>query len=120
MRLEGSKKRLCLYLGQSDRRGDRSLVEVIVEHAREEGLAGATVISGFEGFGASSRIHTAHILRRSADLPVIVQIIDAEDRIRAFLPIVEELVGEGLITLDDVDVFLYRGVNPPALDDAES
>jgi PII-like signaling protein len=120
MRLEGSKKRLCIYFGQSDRRGDRSLAEVILEHAREEGLAGASAFTGVEGFGASGRIHMAHILRRSDDLPVVVQIIDAEERIRAFLPIVEELVGEGLMTLDDVNVVWYRGVTPPALDDAES
>jgi PII-like signaling protein len=118
MRSEAPKKRLCIYLDMADQRGEEALAEVVVEHAREEGLAGATAVSGIEGFGASGRVHALHVFRRSKHFPVIVQIVDEEDRIRSFLPVVHDLVGDSLVTIDDIDVVMYRGAAaPPALDD---
>ena len=76
--------------------------------ARTEGLAGCTVIKGFEGFGAASRIHTAKILRLSEDLPIIIEIIDAEEKINKFLPHLDGMVKEGLVTIEKVKVVLYR------------
>ena len=119
MRLEGTGKRLCIFCGESDRFDHRSLARAIVERAREEGLSGATVLRGIEGFGASSRLHTTRLLSLSDDLPIIVQIIDRADRVEAFLPVVDEMLSDGLVTLEDVDVYLYRGAPRPALDDEE-
>ncbi|MFN2607164.1 MAG: DUF190 domain-containing protein [Acidimicrobiales bacterium] len=119
MHLSGTGKRLSIFCGESDRVGHRSLGRAIVERAREEGLAGATVLRGIEGFGASSRLHTSRLLSLSDDLPIIVQIVDREDRIQAFLPVVDEMLTDGLVTLEDVDVCLYRGTPRPALDDEE-
>ncbi|HYR64426.1 MAG TPA: DUF190 domain-containing protein [Actinomycetota bacterium] len=119
MRLEGTGKRLSIFCGESDRFGHHSLAKVIVERAREEGLAGATVLRGIEGFGASSHLHTARILSLSDDLPIIVQLIDREDRIEAFLPIIDEMLSDGMVTVEDVEVYLYRGRPRPALDDEE-
>ncbi len=119
MRLEGSGKLLRIFLGESDRFGHRSLAEAIVERAREEGLAGATVLRGIEGFGASSTLHTTRILRLSEDLPVLIEIVDREDRIAAFLPVIDEMITEGLVTLENVQVCVYRGTRRPALDDED-
>lgn len=119
MRLEGSGKLLRIFLGESDRFGHRSLAEAIVERAREEGLAGATVLRGIEGFGASSTLHTTRILRLSEDLPVLIEIVDREDRIAAFLPLIDEMITEGLVTLENVQVCVYRGTRRPALDDED-
>ena len=82
--------------------------EWIVIRAREEGLAGATVLRGMLGFGAHSRIHTAKLLELSQDLPIVVEIVDAPDRIEAFMPDLEKMVGDGLITLERAEVLLYR------------
>ncbi len=120
MRLEGSGKRLTIYCGESDRSGHHPLATVLVERARDEGLAGATVVRGIEGFGASSHLHTTRLLSLSDDLPIVIQLVDTEDRIRAFLPIVDELIGDGLVTLEDVDVLVYRGTPRHALDDDET
>jgi PII-like signaling protein len=119
VRLEGRGKRLTIYCGESDHVGHRSLATVLVERARDEGLAGATVLRGIEGFGASSHLHTTRILTLSDDLPIVIEVVDVEDRIRAFLPIVDELLGDGLVTLEDVDVLWYRGSARHALDDDE-
>jgi PII-like signaling protein len=81
----------------------------IVERAHQAGLAGATVVRGFEGFGASSRIHTARILRMTEDLPVVVIIVDRPDRIDAFLPTLDELISEGLVVRENVEVVKYVG-----------
>jgi uncharacterized protein len=99
---------LRIYLGESDRNGHQALYEVIVLQAREAGLAGATVLRGAMGFGASSRLHTATELRLSADLPLIIEIVDTEEKINAFLPRLQALMGGGLVTLEKIRVLHYR------------
>ncbi|WP_019551476.1 DUF190 domain-containing protein [Thermus scotoductus] len=108
MKLEGEAKLLRIFVGESDRHGGRPLYEAIVLEAKRQGLAGATVFKGFMGFGAHSRIHTAKILQLSEDLPVMIEIVDTEERIRAFLPVLEGMVKEGLVTLEKVEVIRYR------------
>jgi PII-like signaling protein len=108
MKLEGEGKLLRVFIGESDRWHGKPLYEAIVLAAREHGLAGATVIRGPMGFGANSLIHTAKIVRLSEDLPMIVEIVDAESKIQAFLPLLDEMVIEGLITLETVHVLRYR------------
>jgi PII-like signaling protein len=120
MRLEGSGKRLTIYCGEGDRYSHRSLVTAIVELAREEGLAGATAIRGVEGFGAANHLHTTRILSLSDDLPVVIEIVDRDDRILSILPRIEQMIGDGLVTLEDVEVSLYRARSPGALDDEPS
>ncbi|MEW5976693.1 MAG: DUF190 domain-containing protein [Acidobacteriota bacterium] len=107
MRIAGEGKLLRIFIGESDRWQGHPLSEAIVRKAREMGMAGATVIRGVEGFGANSRIHTAKILRLSEDLPVLVEIVDTEDRIRRILPVLDEMIGEGLITLERVEIIKY-------------
>ncbi|HET7490030.1 MAG TPA: DUF190 domain-containing protein [Acidimicrobiales bacterium] len=114
MRLEGHQKRLTVFVGESDRHGHTPLATEIVQRAHRAGLAGATVLRGVEGYGASNHIHTTRLLSLSDDLPMVVVIVDAEDRIRAFLPELEELVAEGLVILDDVEVVRYTGRPGPA------
>ncbi|WP_287154983.1 DUF190 domain-containing protein [Candidatus Solincola tengchongensis] len=108
MKIEGKAKLLSIYIGEQDHFHHRPLYQVIVERLREKGLAGATVLRGIEGYGKSSRIHTASILRLSEDLPVVIQVIDREERIRSVLPVIDELVKEGLVTVQDLDVMIYR------------
>ncbi|RTG95483.1 DUF190 domain-containing protein [Thermus scotoductus] len=108
MKLEGEAKLLRIFVGESDRHGGRPLYEAIVLEAKRQGLAGATVFKGFMGFGARSRIHTAKILQLSEDLPVMVEIVDEEERIRDFLPVLEGMMREGLVTLERVEVIRYR------------
>ena len=116
MKLEGEGKLLRIFLGESDRVNGRMMYEVLVRSAREAGLAGATVLRGIEGFGAKSRIHTAKILRLSEDLPIIVEIVDTEEKIRAFMPLVDELFQKsgsgGMITLEKADVIHYSSGTP--------
>jgi PII-like signaling protein len=104
---------LRIFLGESDKAGHRPLYEEVVLRAREAHLAGATVLRGPMGFGHSSRLHTAKILRLSEDLPMVIEIVDAEDRIRAFLDQIESIMGAGLITLERVQVLRY-GTETPA------
>jgi PII-like signaling protein len=99
---------LRIFVGESDRHRGLPLYEWIVRKAREEGLAGATVLRGLEGFGAHSRLHTAKILRLSTDLPIVVEIVDTEENIQAFLPAIDDAIGEGLATLEKVEVRFYR------------
>ena len=108
MKLPSEAFLLRIFIGESDKCGGRPLYEVIVEEARKRGMAGATVLRGFLGFGAASRIHTSRILRLSEDLPVVVEIVDAEDRIEAFLPDLDTMIEEGLVTLEKVRVITYR------------
>ena len=103
MRLEGEALLLRVFLGESDRYEGRPLYEAIVLEARRRGLSGATVLKGFMGFGAHSRI-----LQLSEDLPVVVEIVDTEEKIQAFLPVLDGMVREGLVTLEKVRVLLYR------------
>ena len=101
-------KLLRIFVGESDRWNHQPLYEAIVLKARELGLAGATVLRGPMGYGASSRLHTAKILRLSMDLPMVIEIVDTDERIQQLLPELEEMVLEGLVTLEDVQVLKYR------------
>src|SRR6187549_1213388 len=107
MKIEGEARRVRVYIGESDRWHGRPLFTAIVERCRELGLAGATVLRGIEGYGANSRIHTARILQLSEDLPVVIDVVDRADRIDELLPLLEEMVTEGLITLENVHVVKY-------------
>lgn len=109
MRLQGAGERLTIFVGESDQIGHRPLYTEIVERAHRAGLAGATVLRGFEGYGASSHIHTTRILRLSEDLPVVVIIVDTPEKIDAFLPVLDELVAEGLVVREAVEVVKYVG-----------
>jgi len=108
MKIEGPAMLLRIFIGESDRWQGKPLYQAIVLKVREAGLAGATVLRGLEGFGAHSRIHTARILRLSEDLPIVVEIVDREDRIRELIPALDEMVSEGLMTLESVQVVMYR------------
>lgn len=99
---------LRIFIGESDRWKHQPLYEAIVLKAREMRLAGATVLRGPMGFGMSSRLHTAKILRLSADLPLVIEIVDTEDKINTFLPVIDEMMKGGLITLEKVRVIYYR------------
>ncbi|RYP86743.1 DUF190 domain-containing protein [Nocardioides guangzhouensis] len=106
--LSRTARRLTVYLGESDTWHHKPLYSELVHRAHAAGLAGASVLRGIEGFGTSSRIHTSRLLSLSEDLPVVVVLVDEPERIDAFLPQVEELVTEGLVTLDDVEVVVHR------------
>lgn len=99
---------LRIFIGESDRWQHRPLYEAIVLKAREMHLAGATVLRGPMGFGKSSRLHTAKILRLSMDLPLVIEIVDSEEKIQSFLPVLDEMLGGGLVTLEKVRVIEYR------------
>lgn len=113
MKIPREGKLLRIFIGEADRWEGRPLYEAIIEEARRRGLAGATAWKGFMGFGAHSRMHTARVLRLSEDLPVLIEIVDAADKIDAFLPDVDRMVTEGLVTLERADVILYRGPAHP-------
>lgn len=112
MRLTGTALRLTVYLGEADRWHHHPLYSEIVHRAQAAGLAGASAFRGIEGFGASSLVHTTRLLSLSEDLPVAVVMVDTEERIRAFIPQLEELIGEGLIVVDHVEVVRYVGRAP--------
>src|SRR5689334_20441570 len=99
---------LRIFIGESDRWKHQPLYEAIVMKAREAHLAGATVVRGVMGFGKSSRVHTAKILRLSMDLPLIIEIVDAEEKIQSFLPVLDQMMQGGLVTLEKVKVIHYR------------
>ena len=113
MKTSGSAKLLRIFLGESDRLHHQPLYEAIVLKARELGLAGATVLRGPMGFGAKSHLHTAKILRLSTDLPMVIEIVDNEQKIAELLPHLDEMVIDGLVTIEDVEVIHYRA-NAPA------
>ncbi|MGN9841378.1 DUF190 domain-containing protein [Nonomuraea sp. H19] len=117
MKLEGSALRLTVFVGDTDTWHHRPLYHEIVHRAHVAGLAGASVFRGMEGYGASNRVHTTRILSLSEDLPVAIIIVDAGDKIRAFLPELDELVTEGLVILDEVEVIRYVGRRTPAESD---
>ena len=108
MRIPEDGQLLRIFIGESDRWRGKPLYEVIILKAREIGIAGATMTRGMMGYGAASRIHTAKILRLSEDLPVVIEIVDSPEKIAAFLPIIEEMVQEGLVTVENVRVLQYR------------
>jgi uncharacterized protein len=112
VKLEGRGKLLRIFIGESDTWDGKPLYQAIVERLRAEGLAGATVMRGIEGFGADSHMHTARILRLSEDLPVLIEIVDTEERIQTIIPILDEMVTEGLVTLEAVEVIAYRSSKP--------
>jgi len=99
---------LRIFIGESDRWEHQPLYEAIVLAAREQHLAGATVLRGPMGFGKASRLHTAKILRLSTDLPLVIEIVDSEEKINAFLPTLDKMIGGGLVTLEKVKVLHYR------------
>ena len=103
---------LRIFIGESDRWNHQPLYEAIVKKARELHLAGATVLRGPMGFGKSSRLHTAKILRLSMDLPILIEIVDTEEAVNGFLPILDEMMGGGLVTLEKVKVIRYRHIEP--------
>jgi len=109
MTLDGPAARLTIFIGEDDTWHHKPLYHEIVHRAHAAGLAGASVLRGIEGYGASSRIHTTRLLSLSEDLPVAIIIVDADERIRAFLPQLDELVGEGLVIIDPVEVIRYVG-----------
>jgi PII-like signaling protein len=109
MKIEGAALRLTVFVGEDDTWHHKPLYHEIVHRAHLAGMAGASVLRGIEGFGASSRIHTTRLLSLSDDLPVAVVIVDQEDAVRAFLPQLDELVNEGLVIVDPVEVIRYVG-----------
>jgi hypothetical protein len=103
---------LRILIGESDRWQHQPLYEALVMKAREIGLAGATVLRSPMGFGASSRLHTAKILQLSADLPMIIEIVDTEEKLNGFLPMLDEMMSGGLVTMENIKVIHYRPTNP--------
>ena len=108
MNLPHEAELLRVFIGEDDKYDGRLLYELIVEKAREQGLAGATVYRGILGFGANSRVHTTKVLRLSEGLPVVVEVVDASDKIQAFLPWLDGVIKEGLVTLEKATVIAYR------------
>lgn len=113
MKLEGDGLLLRIFIGEQDKWHHSPLYEAIVLEARKQGLAGATVLRGPMGFGAHSRLHTSKILRLSEDLPVLIEIVDTEAKINAFLPELDKLIGDGLVTLEKVRILTYRATPKP-------
>ena len=112
MKLQGAGKLLRIFVGESDRHGVQPLYTAIVEAARAAGLSGATVFKGIEGFGGHSVVHAARVFDLSTDLPVLIEIVDTEEKIRAFIPTLDSLVTEGLVTLETVEVLRYMSGAP--------
>lgn len=108
MTLPEQGKLLRIFIGELDTHEGKPLYEWLVEEARNHGLAGATVFRGLEGFGAHSRVHTAKVLRLSIDLPIVIEIVDTEEKIEAFLPIIDRAIPEGLATVERVEIRFYR------------
>ena len=113
MKLQGDGLLLRIFIGEGDRWHGAPLHEAIVGRAREAGLAGATVLRGTMGFGAKSRIHTAKILRLSEDLPIVIELVDTAEKIQKILPLLDEMVGDGMVTLEKVQVIAYRASPRP-------
>lgn len=111
MKLPSEGVLLRIFIGASDLHKGRPLHERIVEEARARGLAGATVLRGIMGYGAASRVHTAKLLRLSEDLPIVVEIVDAQEKIDDFLPFLDEVVTEGLVTMERAHIIRYRHGN---------
>lgn len=107
-KLEGTGLLVRIYLGESDRWHGRPLYQAIVERLRERGLAGATVLRGIEGYGARQHLHSTRILSLSEDLPILIEAVDTENKVRTVLPELDEMLTDGLITLERVEVITYR------------
>jgi len=112
MKLPYEAELLRIFIGESDRFHGKPLYEAIVQEARARGMAGATVLRGIMGFGAHTRMHTAKILRLSEDLPIVVEIVDKPERIAEFLPELDNMIEEGLVTLERARVIAYRYAEP--------
>lgn len=112
MKLRGPARRLTIFVGETDQWHHKPVYTEIVHRAHGAGLAGASVLRGIEGYGASQHVHTTRILSLSEDLPVAVIIVDTAERIQAFLPQLDELITEGLVIIDDVEVITYAGRSP--------
>lgn len=108
MKLPEEGTLLRIFIGEKDRHNGKSLYEAIVLKARELNLAGATVLRGIMGFGADSRLHTMKVLRLSEDMPIIIEIVDTEEKISTIMPFIDESVQEGLVTMEKVRVIMYR------------
>jgi PII-like signaling protein len=119
MKTEAESHRLRIFVNESDRWDGKPLYEAIVRAARDRGLAGATAIRGIEGFGANDRIHTVKVLRLSEDLPIVIEVVDKPDQIAAFLPMLDDMVAEGMITIEKVHVVTYQRASSVAVDDDE-
>lgn len=111
-KITGKAKRLRIYIGESDRWKGHSLFEQIVKKAKELDMAGVTVCRGLMGYGANSRIHTAKIVDLSCDLPIIVEMVDSVEYIEKFLLNLDEMVSQGLVTLEDIDIIKYDHQTP--------
>ena len=112
MKLEGPASRLTIFVGESDQWHHRPLYTEIVHRAHRAGIAGATVLRGIEGYGATSTVHTSRLVSLSTDLPVAVIIVDTTEKVEAFLPQLDEIVAEGMVIRDEVDVVAHRGGEP--------
>jgi uncharacterized protein len=110
-RFKGERTLMRIFIGESDRYHGRPLYEVLLERLRAKGLAGATVLRGVAGFGASSKMHTEKVLRLSLDLPLIIEVVETEEAIQRILPDLDEMIGGGLITLERARVVMYRPAN---------
>jgi uncharacterized protein len=108
MKIPAEGKLLRIFIDETDTWNGKPLYEELILLARKQGLAGATAIKGFMGFGCQSRLHTTKLLELSEDLPVILEIVDSEDKINQFIPSIDSMVAEGLITLEKVNVIMYR------------
>jgi PII-like signaling protein len=108
MKIPADGKLLRIFIGEADKWNGKPLYEEIVLLAKKNGLAGATAIKGFMGFGCKSHVHTANLLRLSEDLPVIIEIVDSEEKINQFIPLLDVMVKEGLVTLEKANVIMYR------------
>jgi hypothetical protein len=112
MKTEGVAKLVRIFLGESDRWQGQPLYVAIVEEMRRAGLAGATVFKGILGFGAHSIVHAARIVDLSSDLPIMIELVDSDEKVRAFLPTLDAMVGEGLVTLENVQIIAYKAGEP--------
>ncbi|HMH83012.1 MAG TPA: DUF190 domain-containing protein [Gemmatimonadales bacterium] len=110
-RFKGERTLMRIFIGESDKYGGKPLYEALLERLRQKGLAGATVLRGVAGFGASSVVHTDKVLRLSLDLPLIIEVVETEAAIQALLPDLDEMIGGGLIALERARVILYRPAN---------
>jgi uncharacterized protein len=113
-RFKGERTLMRIFIGENDKYQGKPLYEALLESFRKKGLAGATVLRGVAGFGASSKVHTDKILRLSLDLPIIIEIVETEEAINSILPDLDEMIGGGLITLERAKVIMYRPGNVPA------
>jgi PII-like signaling protein len=112
MKIEGQGLLVRIYIGESDHWHGKPLYQAIVALLRERGIAGATVLRGIEGYGARAHLHTSRILQLSQDLPVLIEVVDQEDRLRAILPELDGMVAGGLITVQPIEVIAYRAAQP--------